>query len=115
MKLTNSAGQSEHAVKDLKILDYAPAERHSRWGIASVCMAAAVWIFAILAGVFYITPFESRGNEKETKVAMMAGILGVLLGICALQDRQHKRILGIIGLILNAAIIPLAWLFLPFT
>jgi hypothetical protein len=89
--------------------------RHSRFGVASVCLAAVDYLFITAAGFFGISPFESMGNEKETKVATVAAILGVLLAVRAMQDSQHKRVLAIIGLVLNGLAIPAAWLLLPYT
>lgn len=92
-----------------------PTLGHSRFGVASVCMAAAVWTFAILAAPpFLISPFESIGNEKETKVAIVAGTVGMLLAVRALQDSHHKQILAILGLVLNGLAILAAWAFLPY-
>jgi hypothetical protein len=87
---------------------------HSRFGITSFCMAVVDYLFITAAGFFGITPFESMGNEKETKVATIAAILGVLLAVRALQDSRHKQILAIVGLVLNGLAIPAAWLFLPY-
>jgi hypothetical protein len=98
-------------------LDYAVQRirlGHSHFGIASVCLAAVNYLFITAAGFFDITPFESMGNEKETKVATIAAILGVFLAVRALQDPRRKQILAILGLVLNGLAIPAAWLFLPY-
>jgi hypothetical protein len=54
------------------------------------------------------------GNEKETRVAVVAAILGILLAVRAIQDPRHKRTLAIVGLALNGLAIPAAGLFLPY-
>jgi hypothetical protein len=99
-------------------LNYAknvPRAGHSCFGVASVCMAGSDCLFiALAAPPLCISPFDSMGNEKETRVAILAAILGILLGIRAMQDASRKQTLAILGLVLNALALLAASLFLPF-
>jgi small basic protein len=90
-----------------------PKIGHSPFGVASVCMAVAVYLFTIAAGFFGITPFESMGDQKEIKVAVMAAILGILLAIRGMQDSRYKQLLAVVGLVLNGLAIPAALFLLP--
>jgi hypothetical protein len=106
-------GAMDEPVK-LEYVKSVPRVGHSRFGIASAAMAAAIYAFIIAAAFFDITPFESMGNQKETEVAIVAAVLGILLGVRAWQDPQRKRILATLGLVLNALAIPAAVIFLPY-
>jgi uncharacterized membrane protein YjfL (UPF0719 family) len=102
-------------MKESHRFDYAGPDRvgHSPYAIASICMAAVVYLFIFEDTFFDITPFDSQGNVKEIKVAIAAAILGVLLGVRALQDTHRKRFMAQLGLALNALAIPAALVFLP--
>lgn len=97
-------------------LEYAPVTNrygHSAFGIASVCLAIAVLIFVVATSFFEISPFDSLGNQKETLVSCIAALLGILLAVRALADPSRKRILGIVGMCLNAFAGLAAMTFLP--
>jgi hypothetical protein len=87
---------------------------HSPFGIALVSLAGAIYLFTTLAAFTPITLFESAGNEKETKVAIVAAILGILLAVRAFQDSRRKTLLATFGLVLNGLAIPAAMIFLPY-
>jgi uncharacterized RDD family membrane protein YckC len=96
-------------------LEYAPTKirsGHSAFGIASICMAILVFLFVVIS--LYRSPFQSIGNEKETRVSFIAAILGMLLAIRALADPVRKRTLGTLGLCLNALALLAASILLPY-
>lgn len=89
-------------------LDYAHFQSlrkgYSRFGIASVCVAAGAIIFGFVIGVlgnYGIDPFHSTGAEKQTTIASLAAIVGALLAVRAMQDVDRKKTLATLGLVLN--------------
>jgi small basic protein len=104
-------------MNDQQKLDYATpgkAARHSPFGIASVGMAITILLFSIATFIWDDPIFQSEGNEKAVRVAMAAGLLGIVLGIRAACDTDRKQTLAITGFWLNVLAIVAALLFLPY-
>lgn len=100
-------------------LDYEPKlarTGHSVFGVASVCMAVAVFVFVFVCGTEFLdkSPFQSMGNDKETGVSCIASILGMLLSARALSEPIHKRTLGTVGLCLNLLALLASMILLPY-
>jgi len=98
-------------------LNYAPARTgHSPFGIASMSVAIAVFLFVIVSSTEFLdrSPFQSMGNEKEMRVSCLAAFLGLALGIRAMADPARKQILGVLGICLNPLVAFAALIFLPF-
>ncbi len=110
-----SSGRADPVMNVSHQLNYAsPPIRvgHSAYGIASVCLALAIFLFSLVV-LFLGDPFDSDFNSKPVRIGITAGILGMLLAVRALQDPNKKLILAQTGLLLNCLAILSVWNFLP--
>lgn len=85
---------------------------HSRYTLASICMGVAVLLFTAFVLV-WDDPFESQGNEKPARIAVVAGILGIILAARGGVDTQRDQRVVVEGILLNVVAIVLATVLLP--
>ena len=94
------------------ILEYSSPPGERTRGLASIWIAAAIMAFTAVV-VVWGDPFQSRGNEKPFLISVVAGVLGVFVG---LRDRARCKPskAPMIGILLNALAILAASFFLPY-
>ena len=93
-----------------------PPRKQSGVGVASfiVGLLVVLGLAALFIGMVVVMVQSGRRNLDESTTTMIGGafmvgafisLIGLGLGIGCLYDRQRKKVLGIIGLILNATVV----------
>lgn len=85
---------------------------HSPYTIASLCMGVAVLLFTAFVLV-WDDPFKSQGNAKPVRIALAAGILGIILAVRGGVDTQRDQRVVVEGILLNVGAIVFATFVLP--
>lgn len=86
---------------------------HSRSAIASICMGLAILLFTAFV-LLWGDPFESPGNEKPCRIAVVAGVVGIILAAWGAADKRCKQRLVVDGILLNTFSMFFASVALPY-
>lgn len=87
-----------------------PEKKHSKLGIASFIIAIVMGIIAFVSVIAAVFASHSDIDDNELSLALvgliiigtaMAQIVGVILGIIGLTQKNTKKVFSILGLIFN--------------
>jgi hypothetical protein len=91
-----------------------PSREHSRFGIASFCLALVggvmEFILLVIAGILEASAPGSMNEDSPQAMILGAGLIGggvlclvgLALGIAGLCESRRKKVFAILGVVLNA-------------